>query len=169
MVTFKNQCSPSSRGCRARQSLLGSGRRSHMSEKFPSGPCGHLRKVPISAKAGVLQSAFTALIFSSSENSKKRWSISQSIPFGDWWAGELFLFYSLSFWFSSAQPLSGKRCGLGAALSACVNLRLNQALLCKEALFWDSLVPFSAISKKQKNSKREQEDLLKSQNRANGY
>lgn len=43
-----------------------------MSEKFPSGPCGYLRKVPISAKAGVLQSTVTAQLVPSSGNSKKR-------------------------------------------------------------------------------------------------
>lgn len=166
-VTFSNQCSTSSRGCRASQSLLGSVRRSHMSEKFPSAPCGHLRKLPISAKAGILQSAFTAQLFPSSENCKKRWSIPLSISFGDWWAGELFLCFSVSFCSSSAQPLCGQRGGLGAAVSACVSLRLNQALLCKEGLFWDSLVPFSVASKKNENPKREQEDLLRSQRRAN--
>lgn len=66
------------------------------------------------------------------------------------------------------QPnLCQDRGRLGAALSACVNLRLNEALLCKEALFWDSLVPFFSHIEKNKNPKREQEDLLRSQKRTN--
>lgn len=126
-----------------------------MSEKFPSGPCGHLRKVSISAKAGVLQSTVTAQLVPSSGNSKKRWSILQSISFG----GQGNCFCLVLFCSSSAQPLLGQRGGLGTAASACVSLGLKQALLCKEALFWDSLVPFSATSKKKKTKPKESKKI----------
>lgn len=72
----------------------------------------------------------------------------------------IFVFFCIILLFFN--PTSGgaecREPGLGCLVCLC-ECQVELALLCKEALFWDSLVPFCAQWKKKTNQKRARREL----------